>query len=262
MTVSIRTRHTHDQLATHRRTMHVRRGVVYSLLGIAGTVGLVWLAVWLPALRIRDLAITGTRTLPSDTLRQVLETYLDAPFIGVLYPHRNIALVSTNQLTALVQSQEGISQVTVTKEYPHTIRVQVYERTARGSWCRGDTCTLFDREGSRWGIALPSRGALSLTVFDERERDEGFGAMLTGVLAMTDGLASMSMRTLQVRLPNDAPGDIRITTDHSYEIIADALGDSADQLETLGTFLAEHATDASFAPVYLDLRTPGRVYYR
>ena len=53
-----------------------------------------------------------------------------------------------------------------------------------------------------------------------------------------------------------------MATGKGYDIIFDAGGDVADQLSVLTVFLADRAKDPAFAPQYIDLRTPGRVYYK
>jgi hypothetical protein len=136
------------------------------------------------------------------------------------------------------------------------------ERTPTGIWCKGKECTYFDRSGQRWGSAIFSRGPLLLLVEDERANDIGTDRLMAGLFAAVDVLPDAGLRALSVVFPNTAPGDMRIETERHFELMMDAFGDIPDQLLTLSVFLADRAKDPSWAPEYIDLRTPGRVYYK
>jgi hypothetical protein len=86
--------------------------------------------------------------------------------------------------------------------------------------------------------------------------------LFSGMLAAIDGIASLSLKARSITLPDAEPGGVRIATTAGYEVIFDGLGDTTDQLATLEVFLADRAKDKAFAPRYIDLRTPGRVYFK
>jgi hypothetical protein len=131
-----------------------------------------------------------------------------------------------------------------------------------GIWCRMDGCRFWDRQGALWGTALKSVGPLLLLVDDQRSEDSLDPGLIPGILAAVDSLPTMGLRAISVTLPDAEPGGVRITISAGYDLCFDALGDVADQLSTLSVFLADRAKDPAFKPQYLDLRTPGRVYYR
>ena len=99
-------------------------------------------------------------------------------------------------------------------------------------------------------------------VNDQRSDDSLTPKFLSGILASIDGLSATGLKSRVVTLPDADPGGIRITTSKGYDVYMDALGDVADQLSTLSVFLADRSKDATFKPLYLDLRTPGRIYYK
>jgi len=55
---------------------------------------------------------------------------------------------------------------------------------------------------------------------------------------------------------------MRIQLSAGYDLLFDVLGDMNDQLSTLAVFIADRAADLVFKPLYIDMRTPGRVYYK
>ena len=150
---------------------------------------------------------------------------------------------------------------------PQRIPEVVTERKPVGTWCSldklgtgGQTCQLFDASGVRWGTAVPSTGPLLLLVTDERHEDDP--AIFIGLMTAVIGLVPLGVTVRSVTLPDAEPGGMQIHTSKRYDIYMDALGAVADQLSVLGIFLADRAKDATFAPQYIDLRTPGRVYYK
>lgn len=142
------------------------------------------------------------------------------------------------------------------------VTTRVPERTPAGVWCVMKKCQYFDASGAFWGPAIFSRGPLFLLVEDERVMASASSELAQRILVAVNGLPDLGMRAQFVTLPDSAPGDMRITVDKSYAILMDVQGDIADQLATLATLLAEKAKDTAWAPTSIDLRTPGRVYYR
>jgi hypothetical protein len=142
-------------------------------------------------------------------------------------------------------------------------------RMPRGIWCTGEVCEFWDTSGARWGRTVPSVGSLLLLVQDERMRDvqaeartDGDARIFSGILSAIEGIASLSLQAKFVTIPDAEPGGIRITLMSGYDLLIDAHGDVADQLSTLGVFLADRAKDPGFHPQYIDMRTPGRIYYK
>jgi hypothetical protein len=136
------------------------------------------------------------------------------------------------------------------------------QRTAAGIWCIKEDCKYFDRSGAQWGEAPRSRGPLLLLVEDERTDGPVSEQFVQGIVDIVGTLPTLGVHGRFVTLPDAAPGDVHIATDQSYELIVDGYGNPADQLATLGVFLSDKAKDGSFAPQYIDLRTPGRVYFK
>jgi len=212
---------------------------------------LAWVLMWSSLLKVRDISVNAGSE--SDAVRVML-----ADQIG-----RNILLVHIAALTAAVtHAFPSLRDVSVVKRYPRGITVSAVERTPIGIWCRGDACQLWDRDGIRWGETIPSVGALLVEVNDQRSDDSVSPEFMSGLMAAIDGLAADGMEARIVTLPDAEPGGLRVTTTASFDVYMDALGDVPDQLSTLAVFLGDHAHDPSFKPAYIDLRTPGRVYYK
>lgn len=264
MAVPIRTRAApRDPIArAHRRTTLLRIGMWGGGLTLLGGV-LVWMLFISSLFAITDIGVDGAQAIGNDAVQAAVRELLDQRTFQIFQPARNILFLNTAAVgDALREHYGNIERVIVAKSYPHGLHVSVVEREPVGIWCRGDACRYYDRSGAQWGEAVPSRGPLLLLVKDERSSDEGTQAATQSLLAAAEGLGALGIRARWATLPDAAPGDMRITTDRSFELYMDAGGDIPDQLSTLGTLLSEKATDAAWAPGYIDLRTPGRVYYK
>lgn len=146
---------------------------------------------------------------------------------------------------------------------PHGVAAIVpqIERQPVGTWCRPSGCQFFDRSGVRWGTALQSSGPLLLLVQDQRASESAGVETALGILTAIHALPQLGLTAKEVTLTDAEPG-AAIVLAAGYSVYIDPLGDVADQMGTLALFLSDRAKDPAFAPAYIDLRTPGRVYYR
>jgi len=234
------------------------------LLLLLAAVGLIWAAVWSPVARIADIGFEGIPDALTEDTRAAVEALLDREeLFGILSARRSLLVADAGGIAAaLTERFPALKDVRVAKAYPDALRISATARTPMGAWCRGDECWLWDRDGARWGTAAPSVGPLLLLVRDERTDDDRDPRLLTGILTAVDGLPALGLAARTVTLPDAEPGGIRILVNRKYELYVDALAGVPEQLDTLGIFLTDKANDPAFNPVYIDLRTPGRVYFK
>lgn len=264
MAVPVRSQSYHDPMAGLRRRRALVKRAAIILASIAILAILIWLSYWSSVFAITEIRVeAGKTSVNSDCIASSVNELLDQKRFIIFRPRRNLAMLDVDAIaTGLLGEYPSISDIRIDKEYPHTLIVSVSERHPAGQWCRQDSCQLFDREGVRWGITLPSSGPLLLLVQDERGVDGLESSMLQGMLAAVDGLPKLGIAARKVILPDAEPGGIRIESSTGYQLYFDALGDVVDQLSVLTVFLADKAKDPAFSPQYIDLRTPGRVYYK
>jgi hypothetical protein len=226
-------------------------------------IGAVWFFLESSTFAITDIEVKGTAMLDDSALKASVAELLSRRQLYLFQPARNIILLDTAAVGAhLKDAFPAIADVQVTKKYPHQLDITVAERKPLGLWCRGQSCQLFDVTGARWGSALPSSGPLLLLVTDERADDGMDSQSFAGLTRALDGLPELGLKAKRVTLPNAEPGGIRIATSKNYDLLMDSIGDVDDQLAVLKVFLSDKAKDPAFAPQYIDLRTPGRVYYK
>jgi len=264
MSVTIRTRPAgRDPVArSHRRASALRATlIVTGVLLVLG--GGMWLMFSSSVFAVTDVRVEGASASVNESLRQAVDDVLGQRRLGFLRPARNILLLNADAVALSLNAAFGnIEHLEVRKEYPHTVRITATERTPIGAWCIGQTCQYFDSTGARWGSAVPSRGPLLLLVQDERADPVWEPRLFTGLSAAVNGLPAFGLRPITVTFPDAAPGDMTITVGTGYRVLMDALGDVQDQLSTLEVLVTDKANDQSFRPQYIDVRTPGRVYYK
>lgn len=264
MSVPIRNRQSRsDPIArAHRRAMALRAtGIAIVLVVMLGALG--WAFFFSSVFAVNDIRVSGAQSVGDERIRDAVQALLDRRTLFILQPARNIILLDTEAVGSFVQlGYDNIKMVSVRKRYPHTLEIVVTGRIAFGLWCRDNACAYFDRDGARWGSAVPSRGPLLVRVEDERADTDIPQRLVQGMLIALDGLPELGLRGISVSLPDAAPGDMHIAVDKKYNLLFDAQGDVADQLATLGVLLSDKSKDAAWASQYIDLRTPGRAYYR
>lgn len=216
-----------------------------------------------PLLRIRTVQVSGTDPSLAYTLDHEVRADAGVRYFGRSFGYATLLHVDEEGLAnSIAAAHPELSSVSVARDWPHTVVVTVTERTPVGLWCRPPEpmCRLWDRFGVRWGQAVESVGPLLVLVIDQRHDDDLPGPLLAGMLAALDGMPDLGIPVRRVILPDAEPGGIRLETPEGVTLALDALGDLPDQLTTLAVFLADRGTEA--LPAVVDLRTPGRVYFR
>ncbi len=266
MTHTNRIRDTHrgsDAVGDERRHRRRMRHVVWSMC-VGGTVAaMAWLAFWSPWFAVRDVRITGVTGGLAQRMHDTVAPLLDRHWLGVFPVGRTVFTLRGGTVAVTLRAAFPEIQVaSADVQLPHTVAVTVTVRQPLGVWCRGDACTYWDSSGARWGNAVQSVGPLFLLVRDQRSSDDADPRLLQGIVTAVDGLSGLNLTARMVILPDAEPGGMRITMTSGYDVLMDGLGDVPDQLDTLRVFLAGRAKDTTFRPLYVDLRTPGRVYYK
>jgi hypothetical protein len=223
-----------------------------------------------PLVAVNNISVNGADGDDAEAVRQAVAVYLSSKRLGFVPVRHSMALVDEVALARSITDQVPVVRAaSASVDWPHDLAVQVELRTPRGIWCpasreasQDKLCEYWDESGARWGQTAPSVGPLLLLVRDERTDEGDRLRMLAGILAAVDGVGALGLHARSVTLPDAEPGGIRVSLTGKYDLLFDALGDVPDQLATLEVLLADKAKDPAFRPAYIDLRTPGRVYYK
>lgn len=225
----------------------------------------IYAVFYAPWLKITEININGLETIDPTKILGISESIKNEKFIiDGLRPGTNIMFFGGDELKKRAKKEfPVIKELTVTKEYPHKITINVTERHPVGTWCRPSDCRYFDDSGTLWGKALRSSGSLLLTVDDMRDSDRTEkieNEYLEPVKKINDGLASINIKLNRIEIPPGKIGDIKIYTVSGYYLLLNNSSDIPGQLKILGILLEQKGDN--FKPEYIDLRIDGRIYYK
>lgn len=220
----------------------------------AGFIGwTVWLSGWFS---LDDVQVTGISDAVVDDVREYL-----SGAIG-----ENLLFMDVDDYAAgIADSLPWLKDVVVQRELPHGLRVSVGEREPLGVWCRplsrDGECYFFDHDRV-WGSAVPSRGTLLITVMDEHPEGSPYPELVDDILMLSERLRSLDLRVSRVTLPAGPLDELHMDTTDGYPVLFSRKTPLQEQLDVLEVFLSDRRADGEFDPLYIDVRVPGKVYFK
>ena len=265
-----------DGLAEKRRKVFVVKVLFFIGLVIAVAGLILYLLFFSGFLDIREVSISGLDKVGNDEFNSGLNNRLNSKWLGLLEHQRNILFFNSKDFKAeALASFPEIKGVSINKEPPHTLEIDITEREMAGIWCfslpspeeADGGCRYFDMEGNLWGEAARSSGFIVLNVSDLRPdiKTIDFGLLAT-IIFTSNRLKEMDILVSKFTIPKNFIGNFSATTSSGYELLFSTDFDIGEQLKVLEIFLAEKQNDpwsvGGFKPQYIDLRINGRVYYK
>jgi cell division protein FtsQ len=101
------------------RQVEIRRRWV-ALLSVLTVIALVYLLFFSSMLGVKDVSVSGSRTVAADQIRAVAAVPADKPMLRL----------STDEIRDKVAGMPGIATVEVSRSWPNTVEITVTERTA------------------------------------------------------------------------------------------------------------------------------------
>ncbi|PAY24338.1 cell division protein FtsQ [Dietzia natronolimnaea] len=189
-----RVRHSDPAVRATLRRRRRRTNRIYIGLGVALVVLLVgYIAMYfLPVFSVRQVQVTGTSTIPVEA---VTERAAVAPGTPLLQ-------VDTHAVARRVAGIPRVDQVTVTRDYPSTLRISLIERTALVVVEVDGARHLVDGQGIDFGQGDPPPGTPELTVGQEARSDlPGIVRDLSVVFSEVRGTAGQEIASVDVETP-------------------------------------------------------------
>lgn len=269
-----------DKLAEKRRRVWILKTLFFVGLVIAVVGFILYLLFFSGFLEIKELSVNGLDKVNSDRFHNELNKRLNSKWLGLLEYQRNVFFFNSEDFKAeaLVTFME-IKEISVNKEPPHTLNINITERETAGVWCFIDSgstglttsCKYFDKEGILWGEAAKSSGFLILAVDDLRQGSEKIDrGLLDAIMLILERLKEINILVNKFTIPDNFIGDFSAFTSNGYELLFSMDFDVSKQLDVLKIFLAEKKGSGTlneeyltpFNPEYIDLRINGRIYYK
>ena len=217
----------------------------------------VW-AVWFSGFFVvAELDIRGA----DESVRVAVRRQLERSVFG-----ENLFFIDADELTGeLLDRFPALLYAEVVKAWPGGIRVDVVEREAIGVWCRPRSpeqeCFLFD-DTEVWGHGVPSTGTITLTVMDHHPEGAPYAELIGRIRMVVERLHEIDIDTTQVVLPLGSLNEIHFITTNGYPIYFATESDLGEQLDVLEIFLGEQRAKGEFIPEYIDVRVPGKAYFK
>jgi cell division protein FtsQ len=189
-----RVRHSDPAVRATLRRRRRRTNRIYMGLGVALVVLLVgYVALYfLPVFSVRDVQVDGIRTIPEEVVTERAAVPAGTPLLQV----------DTHAVARRVAGIPRVDQVTVKREYPSTLRIELIERTALVVVEVDGAQHLVDGQGIDFGQGEPPPGTPVLTVGDEARADlPGIVRDLATVFAEVRGTAGQEIAAVEVETP-------------------------------------------------------------
>nr|WP_187701125.1 MULTISPECIES: FtsQ-type POTRA domain-containing protein [Dietzia] len=189
-----RVRHSDPAVRATLRRRRRRTNRIYVGLGVALVVLLVgYIALYfLPVFSVREVRVVGTRTIPVEAVTER----------AAVSPGTPLLQVDTHAVARRVAGIPRVDQVTVTRDYPSTLRIELIERTALVVVEVDGARHLVDGQGIDFGQGDPPPGTPELTVGDGARSDlPGIVRDLSTVFAEVRGTAGQEIASVEVESP-------------------------------------------------------------
>lgn len=217
-----------DRFAARARAR--RLATARPLLVVAGAGSVLALAAWVVlssgALAVSRLAIAGTHRLSAAEVRAAV-----GPVTG-----EALLRVDTAGVVARVSALPGVRSVTVTRDWPHTLRVVIRERDAVAAIQRSDGWYLIDSQGVEYGPPLRAPGALPVLSLPAQAPD----LAARSAAAVLRGLPASLLREV-VRVDAPSPSGVQLRLRGGALVVWGSADRAADKARILATLLSRRA---------------------
>jgi cell division septal protein FtsQ len=256
-------------LRRERKIRFVFWGTMLILLGMALLGGL----FFLPQFRIKTIEVSGTETLDAATLHQAIEEWLGGRYFFI-FPKALIFFYQPQELDKFLHAKFlRLASVLINFDIrKNTLKVEVKERRPEGLWCLSgsDTCFLFDKEGVLFEAMERPEGSGGLLVEDKKGQTFGLGkqALNPEWIVFMKKLAKeiapdVWIQEYVIEPESFEAGYIKARTSGQWDILLNAENELLEfYVQALRALLKREIKDNVGRLLYIDLRVPGRAYYK
>lgn len=231
--------------------------------------------VFSPFFKVKEIAVKGNRHIAAAALIETSRDFLMTNNFLFL-KNDNINFISVKDIGQKLQNEfYRIDSISVKKNYPDKLVLDVKEREAAEILCDGDEtasdyfdCFLVDRNGLAFERAADSKGFLILRILDKRggEIEIGKKVLNPELIQFTEKITGNFKNFIKYNikllvLEHPAQREITVLVD-DWKIIFDVSGDPDKQLLVLKEVLEKEVKENIGKLDYIDLRVEGRAYYK
>lgn len=223
--------------------------------------GLAWIIFLSPLFKIRYINTSDNNYLNGNDIKNIISK---APFkLG-----ENLLFLSKDQLkNNLAGAFPDITDIVIRKNLFHTLIIDFRKRVQLGIWCNLN-CYYFDKEGTAFAETPQTEGSLILKIEDESKNNVSLGdrvlsdEQITFITAVNNKINDDGkLKILKFKINSSFSTDLEAVTDKNWSIYFNGKQDPAAAVSNLFTVLKEAVKNTNNLE-YIDLRIPGRVFYK
>ena len=212
------------------------RTIVIALLLAGVLAGSVWLVFFSSVVTAREVDVTGTRSLGESRIERAAEVPTGTP----------LARVDLDAIRARVESIAAVRRVEVSRAWPHTVHIEVTERTPIAVIDRGNGLQALDSEGVLFGSYGSRPKNLPLVRTEPSTRGEALVEGARVIEALPQGIARR-VDTIEVT----SVDEIQLVLGNGRRVLWGSAEDSDQKAEVLGVLLERPGNQ-------IDVSVPGR----
>ena len=228
-----------------------------------------------PRLQIRNIALSGIKTLDEKAVHEGIRARL-AGTRGYVFLRSSFFLADTGAIASgLKQDFPRIRDVAVAKKFPDKLNIVITERAFWGVFCNGlassstPACAFIDPDGIAYEHAPKPQGKLIITIRTDTDREIALGspavdpALMAGISALTENIpAQTGIALADFELRGRVPREIRVIAADGFTMIFNLESDYAAVLRVLKRVLDGEIKDKRIRLDYIDLRFGNKVFYK
>jgi len=252
--------------------------VVLILAVVFSISGLCYLFFFSRLLRIERVEIVGAETVDRDVIALFASGEMRGKFFGVI-PKNHPTLLNRAFLSASLKEKfPRISEVSFRYHFgAHSLSIIIRERKPVAYWCGSavsenakEDCFLVDVQGVLYERAsMDGLGNAILKIRDENQRELRPGMRIfskEGMLQVIEFreklLPEVAIKEFVVEKESVEAHYIKARTQRGWYAYFDTQEDVAQSVEELKTVLRKEIGEKENRLEYIDLRVPGRAYYK
>jgi cell division septal protein FtsQ len=102
---------------------------------------------------IREVVVKGNKSISLDSVKSVVDDELSKPILTFV-PGNNFFFGKDEEIkVALLNRFSEIESVKISKKFPNTMEIEIYEKKSALVWCRADSCYYLDGNGIAFLLA-------------------------------------------------------------------------------------------------------------
>lgn len=265
-----------------RRAKSAKRRVVFTLLGLGAIFGWTYLVFISDVFSVNAVEVRGVKDLdPVDITREVFDI-LDARAEFRPWPPRHAWFINEEELERTLKQRLFVLNAAVEKSYGNILRLSVEERVKRVIFHSHQQYFWLDLEGIATEELSPEekRDAQArllghrLVRADEppiikRDLDEFVapGFVLTDQnearawIGLSEQLGAAGLVYREFEPPTASSSLFKVLSIEGYTVLMDITAPIESQVHTYQAFIKNKPEDLG-QPEYIDVRVPGRVYFK